>query len=256
MFINDYVIQSYILLKILEYQYLSNHQPRNLTYHLTSSLGLDIIKGKYNVGEVLPTEIVLSAELEVSRSALREAVKMLAAKGLIQSIRKKGIVVLPKSNWNMFDEDVLKWILSSNPTISLLKSFTEVRMAIELQAASLACINANSTDLDKIAHSLDRMKAADKGLDDPLEADIAFHTSILEASGNPFFSRLTGFISTALKVSIRYTNAAQGKSGDIAMHESVYENIKSKNTVKAQIAVKALLATVFELINSYENDSL
>ncbi|NQY38173.1 MAG: FadR family transcriptional regulator [Alteromonadaceae bacterium] len=235
---------------------MSYHSPQNLTYQLTSSIGLDIIKGKYKTGEVLPTEIALSTKLQVSRSALREAIKMLSAKGLIQSIRKKGIVVLPKSNWNMFDEDVLRWILSSNPTISLLKSFTEVRMAIEIQAATLACVNATTTDLEKIELALDRMKAAEKGLDDHLESDIAFHTSILEASGNPFLSRLTGFTSTALKVSIRYTNAAQGKSGDIAMHDRIYEHIKSKDAEKAQIAVKELLSNVFELIDSYGNDFL
>jgi len=219
-------------------------------------LGLDIIKGKYKVGEVLPTEIALSAELQISRSALREAVKMLYAKGLIKSIRKKGIVVLSKSNWNMFDEDVLRWILSSNPSISLLKSFTEVRVSIEIQAASLASKNATPADLEKIEHALERMKAADKGLDDPLDSDIAFHTSILEASGNPFLYRLTGFISTALKVSIRYTNAAQGKSGDIAMHNRIYEYIKARDAKKAEEAVKELLSNVFELIESYNNDYL
>ncbi len=235
---------------------MSLSPPHNLTYQLASRLGLDIVKSKYKVGEVLPTEVALSLELKVSRSAVREAVKMLSAKGLIQSIRKKGIVVLPKSSWNMFDESVLGWILSSNPTISLLKSFNEVRIGIEIQAAVLASANASNTDLENIAHSLERMKAAEKGLDDPLASDIAFHTSILAASGNPFLYKLTGFISTALKVSIRYTNAAQGKSGDIAMHSRIYECIKSKDAKNAQVAVKALLSIAFELISSYENDAL
>ncbi len=223
-------------------------QKHNLTYQLTHDLGTEIVTGKYKVGEGLPTEAELCLKYDVSRSATREAVKMLSAKGLIASRPKKGIKVLPETQWNMFDTDVLGWILSSNPSLSLLKSFTEVRAAIEPQAAALAAVNASFEELEAIENALARMEAAENGLDDALDSDIDFHTSILKASGNPFIVQLTEFISTALRVSIRYTNQTKGVAGDIEKHADILNTIKSRNPKKAHDAVKTILDEALELI--------
>ena len=229
---------------------MNSNPKHNLTYQLTHDLGTAIVKGKYKVGDGLPTEAELCTEYDVSRSATREAVKMLSAKGLIVSRPKKGIRVLPESNWNMFDTDVLTWILSSNPSLSLLKSFTEVRAAIEPQAAALAATNATFEDIEGIENALVRMEQSEKGLDDPLDADIAFHTAVLKASGNCFIMQLSEFISTALRVSIRYTNNTKGEQGDIKKHADILDTIKSRNPEKAHSAVKTILDEALELINS------
>ncbi|MGB0894132.1 MAG: FadR/GntR family transcriptional regulator [Parashewanella sp.] len=229
---------------------MATNAKHNLTYQLTHDLGKAIVTGKYKIGHSLPTEADLSIEHDVSRSATREAVKMLSAKGLIESRPKKGIRVLPEENWNMFDTDVLSWILSSNPSLNVLKSFTEVRAAIEPSAAALASINATEEQIAGIAYALERMKAAEKGLDDLLEADIAFHTSVLKASGNRFIVQLTDFISTALKVSIRYTNATKGQTGDIEAHTRIYDAIKSRDPDLARTCVKGILDEALELIES------
>lgn len=228
-----------------------NTSPKhNLTYQLTHDLGTAIVTGKYKVGEGLPTEANLCVEYDVSRSATREAVKMLSAKGLIASRPKKGIRVLPENNWNMFDTDVLGWILSSNPSLALLKSFTEVRSAIEPKAAALAATNATFEQLEAIEQALERMKLAESGRDDPLDADIDFHTSVLKASGNIFIIQLSEFISTALRVSIRYTNKAKGEAGDVEKHAHILETIKSRNPEKAHDAVKTILDEALDLINA------
>ncbi|QIR16012.1 FadR/GntR family transcriptional regulator [Shewanella aestuarii] len=224
---------------------------QNLTHQLTHDLGVAIVQGVYPIGEGLPSEADLCVEYDVSRSSTREAVKMLSAKGLITSRPKQGIRVMPESHWNMFDTDVLRWILSSKPSLSLLKEFTQVRVALEPQAAMLASMNATDEQLDNIAKALERMAEADQGLDDPLEADIAFHTSILSASGNRFFVQLTEFISTALRVSIRYTNKIKGVAGtDVAKHAEIYNAIKMRNPVLAQAAVSMILQEALELIES------
>lgn len=224
---------------------------QNLTHQLTHDLGVAIVQGVYPIGEGLPSEADLCVEYDVSRSSTREAVKMLSAKGLITSRPKQGIRVMPESHWNMFDTDVLRWILSSKPSLSLLKEFTQVRVALEPQAAMLASMNATDEQLDNIAKALERMAEADQGLDDPLEADIAFHTSILIASGNRFFVQLTEFISTALRVSIRYTNKIKGVAGaDVAKHAEIYNAIKMRNPVLAQAAVSMILQEALELIES------
>ncbi|WP_076540583.1 FadR/GntR family transcriptional regulator [Shewanella sp. UCD-KL21] len=230
---------------------MANTPRQNLTHQLTHDLGVAIVKGVYPIGEGLPSEADLCIEYDVSRSSTREAVKMLSAKGLITSRPKQGIRVMPESHWNMFDTDVLRWILSSKPSLSLLKEFTQVRVALEPQAAALASVNATQAQLDDIAKALERMAEAEQGLDDPLEADIAFHTSILIASGNRFFVQLTDFIGTALRVSIRYTNKIKGVAGaDVSKHAEIYNAIKMRNPVLAQAAVTMILQEALELIES------
>jgi DNA-binding FadR family transcriptional regulator len=223
----------------------------NLTHQLTHDLGMAIVQGVYPVNQGLPSEADLCLKFEVSRSATREAVKMLSAKGLISSRPKQGIRVLPESNWNMFDTDVLRWILSSKPSLSLLKEFTQVRIALEPQAAALASLTASYEQLEEIDKALARMVEAEQGLDDPLEADIAFHTSILIASNNRFFVQLTEFISTALRVSIRYTNRIKGVPGaDVKKHADILDSIKSRNPEKAKLAVVTILEEALQLIES------
>lgn len=223
----------------------------NLTHQLTHDLGIAIVKGNYSVGQGLPSEAELCNQYEVSRSATREAVKMLSAKGLISSRPKQGIQVLPENNWNMFDTDVLSWILNSKPSLSLLKEFTQVRVALEPQATALAAANATEEQLAAIEAALLRMVDADEGLDDPLEADIAFHTKVLEATGNRFFAQLTDFISTALRVSIRYTNKIKGVPGaDVQKHRDIYEAIKDGDIAGSEKAVRTILDEALELIDS------
>jgi len=230
---------------------MSDTTKQNLTVRLTHDLGIDIVRGVYPIGTGVPSEAELCTQYNVSRSCIREAVKMLSAKGLISSRPKQGIRVLPETSWNMFDTDVLKWILGSKPSLTLLKEFTQMRLAIEPQSAVLACLNATDMQLQDIEKALDRMKDAEQGLDDTLQADIAFHTSILVASGNRFFVQLSDFISTALHVSIRYTNRIKGVSGpDVEKHSDIYNMIKSRDPEKAQKAVFKILHEALALIES------
>ena len=230
---------------------MSVSQRQNLTHQLTHDLGMAIVRGEYQIGEGLPSEADLCIKHDVSRSSTREAVKMLSAKGLISSRPKQGIRVLPENSWNMFDTDVLTWILSSKPSLALLKEFTQVRVAIEPEAAALASVNAGSEQIAGIEKALSRMVDADEGLDDPLEADIAFHTSILEASGNRFIVQLTDFIGTALRVSIRYTNKIKGvAAADVQKHADILDAIKSGSADAARQASSAILVEALELIES------
>lgn len=224
-------------------------QTHNLTQQLTHKLGLAIVNGHYPVGEGMPSEASLCEEFEVSRSSTREAVKMLSAKGLVSSRPKQGIKVLSESNWNMFDTDVLSWILESKPSLKLLKEFTQVRFAIEPVAAELAAKNATPKQLQNIKKALGRMADAEEGLDDPLDADINFHSAILEASGNRFFLQLTQFINTALRVSIRYTNHVKGvQNADVEAHAQIYDCIKNGDAEGARSFVSSILEEALSLI--------
>lgn len=198
----------------------------NLTQQVADTLGSAIINGHYGAHNPVPSEAVLCEQMEVSRSAAREAVKSLAAKGLLTSRARQGIRVLPESEWNLFDADVLRWMRDSNPSLELLREFTELRVAIEPEAAMLAAQRQNKEKIAKIGEALARMKKAESGLDDPLESDIAFHLSILDASDNRFFMQLGRIIDTTLRVSIRFTNMRTGvRAANHDEHKKIYDAI-------------------------------
>jgi DNA-binding FadR family transcriptional regulator len=199
----------------------------------------------------MPSEAVLCEQFSVSRSATREAVKMLSAKGLISSRPKQGITVNPESNWNLYDSEVLEWILKSKPSLQLLKEFTQVRFAIEPMAAKLAAENATPKQLMQIEEALYRIAEAQEGLDDQLDAHINFLNMILLASGNRFFIQLTQFVDAALRVSIRYTNQVKGISNtDVTFHVKVYNAIKDGDGASAQTLIYEVLSDAVALIES------
>lgn len=224
---------------------------KNLTQQLTHKLGEAIVNGDYTVGLGMPSEAILCEQFEISRSATREAVKMLSAKGLISSRPKQGITVNPETEWNLFDTDVLSWILKSKPSLNLLKEFTQVRYAIEPMAAKLAAENATPIQIKNMQDALHRISEAQDGLDDQLDAHIHFLNTILIASGNRFFIQLTQFVNAALRVSIRYTNNVKGVSNnDATFHGKVFEAIKNGNAQQAHQLIEDILDDALGLINS------
>ncbi|GAA0344115.1 FadR/GntR family transcriptional regulator [Bowmanella denitrificans] len=225
----------------------ANHN--NLTHQLVHELGKAIVREQFAVGEGLPSEAEICNRYQISRTATREAVKMLAAKGLLVSRPRKGITVQSREHWNLFDPDVLDWILSSTPSLQTLRDFLQLRLAIEPEAAALAAKNAKPEDIKAIGNALARMKAAEEGLEDPLEADIDFHSAILRASKNPFFMQLRSFIETALKVSIRFTNQFKGvDTASYEEHRKIYDAIAAGDAPLAHQTSHAMEAEALQLI--------
>ena len=227
----------------------------NLTQQVAHTLGNAIINGQYGDHNPVPSEAVLCEQLKVSRSAAREAVKSLAAKGLITSRARQGIRVLPESEWNLFDADVLRWMRDSNPSLALLREFTELRVAVEPEAAMLAAQRQNAEKIAQIGVALDRMQQAESGLDDPLESDIAFHLSILAASENRFFAQLGRIIDTTLRVSIRFTNMRSGvRAGNHAEHKVIYDAIVANQPEEAAKNATLLMASALATIVSAQKE--
>jgi DNA-binding FadR family transcriptional regulator len=224
---------------------------RNLTHQLTHKIGAAIIKGSYAIDKSFPTEAELSLQYNISRSVTREAVKMLTAKGLLASRPRQGIRIMPSAHWNLFDPDVLAWTLSARPSLDLLREFTQLRLAIEPEAARLAANNYEDLPrMNDIANALARMKDASEGLDDSLSSDIEFHTAILAASNNRFFLQLRQFIQVALRASIASTNQLKGVfTASYDDHKNIYDAIKTGNADAAAAAAKYLLDDVMKLID-------
>jgi len=221
---------------------------RNLTYGMLDNLGRAIVTGHYEQRS-FPTEAELARQHGVSRSVTREAVKMLTAKGLLSARPRQGTVIQPSGNWNLVDTDVLRWLLERKFSIELLVHFNQLRVAIEPEAAALAAGFARPGDLHDIAAGLERMRAAEAGEDDPLDADIAFHVAILRASKNPFYAQFRDVVATALRTSIRFTNRIKGRTANIADHEAVAEAIATGDAAAARAAMRRLIQDVLTLID-------
>ena len=145
------------------------------------------MSGDIRPGEGLPNTQDLSAELGVSRSSLREAIKVLGAKGMLEVRPRTGTRVLPRSSWNLMDPELLGWC---GPSLDpdLVRSLLECRELIEPGAAAMAAQRATNTQLAIIEAALERMAQA-ASLDERVEADLDFHVAVLRASGNPFLAQ-------------------------------------------------------------------
>jgi DNA-binding FadR family transcriptional regulator len=230
---------------------MSSAMGRNLTYGMLDMLGKAIVIGQYD-DRPFPTEAELAKQYDVSRSVVREAVKMLGAKGLLTARPRKGTTIQSTDRWNLFDIDVLRWLLDRKFSLTVLRQFSELREAIEPAAAALAASAHTADGLAAIKAGYARMEAAEHGDDDPLEADIAFHIAILQASANPFYAQFRDVVTTALRTSIRFTNRFKGRTASLPQHKAVLDAVANRQPHEARAAMAALIADVMALIADAE----
>lgn len=200
-------------------------------------------------GNQFPVEADLCARYGASRPVLREAVKMLTAKGLLAARPRQGTWIEPEENWNLLDPDVLGWLLERPFSIELLIDFTQVRLAIESEAAGLAARTASAAQLARIRSAIERMQAAEQNEDDGLEADIAFHIAVLQGSNNRFYSQFTELSETTLRFSIRRTNAYKGvPRASAAEHDRVARAIENRDPEGAAREMRRLIQDALDLL--------
>jgi DNA-binding FadR family transcriptional regulator len=172
--------------------------PTGAVKDTVEQLGRRIAHGEFKSGAIFPKEDELVDELGVSRTVVREAIKVLCGKGLIRTARRYGSRVCPYDDWNLLDPDVIRWHDPNGPLASRLYSeATELRLIFEPEAAALAAINANHEQRETILAAAKSLHPED---DDPewIGADYAFHATILEASGNLMLSQLENLIYAVL----------------------------------------------------------
>lgn len=173
-------------------------------------LAVDTLGRRIVSGELAAGTTMLAADLEhelgVSRSVVREAVRVLASIGLVESVKRLGIRVRPASAWNMFDASVIRWRLASEHKGAQLRSLTELRSAVEPAAAELAAQHAPDDDAAELIAIAGRMRAVGRAgrLEEFLELDIRFHGLVLAASGNEMFAQLEGVIGEVLRGRTHY----------------------------------------------------
>jgi GntR family transcriptional regulator, galactonate operon transcriptional repressor len=203
-------------------------------------IGQRIVAGEWAVGMALPTEADLSRELDVSRASLREAIKLLAGKGLLTSTPRRGTIVQPHSNWNRLDVDVLVWQTSGGATKTFVKDLFELRRMIEPEAAALAAERAGPIGRAEIAAAFHAMEIAEE-VQTSIDADLAFHRAIVRATGNILLAAFSPAIEASLAVSFTVSRAGQIQPHIVPMHRAVAEPIIAGDKEAARAAMNLLL---------------
>ena len=167
-----------------------------------NQLGEEICLGVYAPGTVLPAEPVLGEHLGVSRIVVREVIKTLAAKGMVQVRRKTGTLVLDPSNWSLFDSDVISWrARTATLDEALARELMELRRIVEPAACRFAALRADESERIALREALDAMQRAIDGDGDYVAADLAFHTTILKACRNQFVRQIENAMAAILQTS-------------------------------------------------------
>src|SRR5512146_1676838 len=165
---------------------------------IARDIGVRIVSGRIAPGRVLNGEIQASERLKVSRTAYREAVRILAAKGLIESRPKLGTRVSQPRRWHLLDPDVISWMFTGTPDERLLRALFELRTIVEPAAAALAAEKRSPEQLQALRRALDEMATSTLAAEEGREADRDFHSILLEASGNPFLASLESGVAAAV----------------------------------------------------------
>jgi DNA-binding FadR family transcriptional regulator len=216
---------------------------RSLHGRLAHRIGMQILRGELPAGAGLPSEDVWSAELDVSRTALREAIKVLAAKGLIESRPRTGARVCARVRWNFLDPDVLAWRLAALPTERYVRDLFDLRQVIEPNAAALAAERSERTGIARLAAACAEMAAAGEDGDSWMAADLNFHQTLLWMTGNEMLGSLGALIETALIMSFRLSEGnPRGQRHALPLHVAVLDAVRAGNAARARDAMLVLLA--------------
>ena len=211
----------------------------SLFAHVVEELGSSIVRGDIKPDDPFPSEAELGARFKASRSVIREAVKSLAAKGLLESRTRYGIRVLPPLHWNLLDVSVLSWRFTSMPHELFFEELFEIRSMIEPRAAALAAERATDREIEAIEEALQAMSGAVTEGDEAIEADLAFHRAILAAAHNPLLLQMGNLIGIGLLTSYRISS--EPYTAMLVTHAAIYEAIRNRDPAEAQKKMRSLL---------------
>lgn len=214
---------------------------QSLSDKVAGALGRRIVSGQHEPGDTLPTEPRIQAEFGVSRTAVREAIRLLSAKGLTYSRPKTGTRVRPMAEWNMLDPDVLRWHLDEEPTESFIQALFEMREIIEPAAAAFAAERATAEEITTIAAAMDGIEREERASPRQIQADIDFHMNILEASRNPMLRSVGALIESALELTFSISWRTAMAEDAVLQHRAVYDAIREKKPEDAFLAMRRLL---------------
>jgi GntR family galactonate operon transcriptional repressor len=219
---------------------LTEHRPRGLHGQTVEALASRILSDEWGEGTVLDLP-GLREELDISLTALREALKVLAAKGMIDARQKRGTFVQPREQWNMLDADVMRWQTAAADDPGLLDELTEVREVVEPAAARIAAGRASEADIEGLREALADMAAAVGDPEASVQADLVFHRRLMAATHNTFLMRMERIIAIGLAERDKLVHGAPTAEDPVPSHRKVLDAIVAGDPAAAEQAMFALV---------------
>lgn len=223
---------------------VSRERSRSHSSRVVNDLGLGIVTGRLAEGALLPGDQELLTKYRVSRTVLREALKTLSAKGLVQARARVGTRVQPRGAWNLFDTDVLFWHAEAGFRPEFLVHLAEIRMALEPEAAAIAAQRRTASNLKTIDGWVERMANPDISPEDFVKADLGFHLSVAEAADNPFFISISSLIEVVLVAMLTISSPADDPerlAASVEQHRRIARAIADRNPEEARLAMRAVI---------------
>ena len=217
-------------------------QRQNLSEQVVHQVGLSIMRNEFKPGDTLSSEPELSLQFNVSRPIMREALKVLSAKGLIESRPRTGTRVRPRAEWNILDPEVIGWLYEVGPDRSFLDSLCEVRLMFEPMTARLAATRASHDEVKNIEECYQRMEEGVNSPETYIPADLAFHAAICAAAHNEMLQKITATLAPSLQVSRIVTSRLPGANlAAMPVHQAVMEAIRKRDEQAAEEAMHRLV---------------
>jgi DNA-binding FadR family transcriptional regulator len=218
--------------------------PERLHVRVTRTLALRILAAERDGQQIpFPNEADLCRQLGVSRTVLREAIKVLAAKGMLEVRPRFGTHARPRSEWNLLDPDVLAWQSQLAPDPRILRDICEVRLSIEPIAAGFAALRAGPKEIAEIEARLeDKEAAADGAVEDAVDADLRFHAAVVAAAHNPLLSQLNALTREPFRAALSYTrNLRAAEAVGLHAHRALTEAIRRRDPLQARAAAEEIV---------------
>jgi GntR family transcriptional regulator, galactonate operon transcriptional repressor len=220
---------------------MAGYNGRGVHGNTVESLGARIASGEVEEGHILDLE-ALGAELDVSKTALREALKVLTSKGMVDARQRKGTFVRPREHWDVLDSDVIRWHRSASQAEVMLNDLAEVRSILEPAAAALAAQRRTDADIEELEGALAEMSdAATRSPEVQTAADLRWHRALLRATHNQMLAQMESIIEPALLLRDYLVHGHDHNDDPVPSHALVTEAIKSRDSERATAAAAALL---------------
>ena len=220
---------------------------RNLHSLVLWQLGVAIVGGQFAEGEILPSDTEMLQRFSVSRTVLREVLKTLAAKGMIEARARVGTRVLPRKRWNLFDADVLAWHFETGPDVAFLQSLSEIRIGVEVESAGLAAERRTEEQAQALIDCAARLGEA-RSPQEFARTDLEFHRTVAEASANPFMASISALVELALTAVFTISSPMQNDAqmmDTVRAHGRIADAIKAGDGDEARLAMKAVITEGF-----------
>lgn len=220
---------------------------RRLRGAVANKLGTAILSGEYMPGDILSGEVAAAEALNVSRGAYREAMQVLAAKGLVESRPKTGTRVLPRERWNLLDPEVLAWAFTGEPDARLVRSLFELRLVIEPAAAAFAAERRTTADIKNMRSALNGMRRHSLATPEGRAADRDFHDALLRATDNDALIVISASIGAAVTWTTHFKQRMRALPRDpIPDHARVFDAVAAGDVDGASKAMRLLVELALE----------